>query len=283
VLYLIHQPGKVASQTIEAAIRTSSPNARTERHHYLSARGLVYLESICQLPGIGADLLGGVANQLAAARAVSAELASRQTECSWVITGVRDPLDLCISAFFQNLPIYCPWITYDDANLDAETVHLIEFFTAEFDRMVKQQPAATFQDALIDLKLRGPAPWVDQEFNEFYGVDIYSKRMNRSTPFISLEEGSLNLIVYRTELLSTALHTLLRTVGLSPVSQIMKINTAESKIYSRLYKRFREEFRATRTMINYYYGSKFFQHFYGHLDTKRFAPNTLDTLRGVTD
>lgn len=51
--YLIHQMGKVASQSVEAAIRHAFPAARVERHHYLSDANLTSLQVICRLPGAG--------------------------------------------------------------------------------------------------------------------------------------------------------------------------------------------------------------------------------------
>jgi Putative capsular polysaccharide synthesis protein len=267
--YLIHQVGKVASQTLEAAIRRSTGGtSRIERHHYLSDDGLANLESMCRLPGIQADGFGSVMQQLTVARAVRDELDAyleADVSCGvWVLTGVRHPLDLSVAAFFQNLRTYCPSLDYDDDNADCAADRLIEFFNSEFDRMLLGKSATSFPEALLDLSLRGPEPWFDKEFRPFYDVDVYERPIGRSQPFITFSSSKFNFVIYRTELLSTAIHPLLRTIGApAVVGEMSSVNVGEEKDYLNLYRVFKRRFKPSVSVKDYYYGGPFFRHFYG--------------------
>ena len=115
--YLIHQMGKVASQSVEAAFN-AFPAARVERHHYLSDANLTSLQVICELPG-GDNV--GAERQLNAAIKARAELTARVELGGWVLCGFRDPLKWAVPGFFQNLSSYCPWLTYKETNLRDET------------------------------------------------------------------------------------------------------------------------------------------------------------------
>jgi hypothetical protein len=262
--YLIHQAGKGASQTLEAAIRKSitSP-ARVERHHYLSDAGLANLESICRQPGIEADSSDGVMHQLTLARAVRADLDACEPGSVWVLSGVRDPLDLSVAAFFQNLPIYCPWLDYSIGRADYAADRLIEFFKGEFDRMLSAKPPRNFQEALLNLKLRGPEKWFDEEFHALYDVDVCSMGMRRSEPFVCFRNGKFRFVIYRTELLSSAIYALLRTVGTSPVKEVKDQNVAREKEYSNIYRLFKQKFRPPSQIRDYYFGGWFYRNFYG--------------------
>jgi Putative capsular polysaccharide synthesis protein len=267
--YLIHRVGKVASSTLEAAIRSSTGStSRIECHHYLSDDGLANLESMCRLPGIQADGFGDVMHQLTLAHALRDELGAyldADVSCGvWVLTGVRHPLDLSVSAFFQNLRTYCPSLDYDDDKADCAADRLIELFNSQFDRMLLGKPATSFPEALLDLSLRGPEPWFDKEFRPFYDVDVYERPIARFQPFISFCSGKFNFVIYRTELLSSAIHPLLQTIGAPAVAgEISSVNVGEEKDYSNLYRVFKRRFKPPVSVMDYYCSGPFFRHFYG--------------------
>ena len=262
--YLIHQIGKVASQTIEGVLREATPRSWIERHHFLSDKGLDYLDAMCQLPGVDTNQIGGISHQLRLATAVRAEIASSAFDNIWVLCGVRDPLTLTVSAFFQNLDLYCPWVDYDPANLEVETARLLEFFTFAFERMLSGRPISTYIEALLHLKLRGPERWFEQEFNEFYGVDIYQHPFG-DAPFIQFQHDRFKFCIYRSETLPTALPALLTAMGL-PAMATKDRNVGASKPYAALYHAFRKKFKPSRSMMSYYYDNRFYRHFYSPTD-----------------
>lgn len=268
--YLIHQCGKVASQTVEAAIRESTNGtSRVERHHYLSDGGLADLESMCRLPGVQADGIDGVMHQLTVARAVRKDIDAFRCQDElgggvWILTGVRDPLEVSIAAFFQNLPIYCPWLDYNDDKVNCAADRLIEFFNYEFDRMLSGRSATSFQEALLERKLRGPEPWFDKEFRPFYDVDVYERRIGLSQPYVTFGNRNFKFMIYRMELLSSAIDPLLRGIGAPKVVKDLRdLNVGRKKDYSSIYQAFRQRFRLRSPVMDYYYGGPFFRHFYG--------------------
>ena len=259
--YLIHQPGKVASQTIEYLIRVLSADARVERHHYLSDRRNDDLESLLRLPGADAENARSFAYQLARARTVRAELAEPATRPAWVITGFRDPLVLAISGFFQNLQTFCPWVDYATTDPNREVDRLIEHFELGFEELRSGRSAETFQSALLALKLEGPEPWFDSEFNEVHGIDIYRHEIGEA-PFMIFEREGVKFCVYRMETLPSAVPSLMRALGFPPAIAAHNWNVGDDKPYAGLYRVFKERFQPTVPMIEYYYGGKFFRHFY---------------------
>ncbi len=261
--YLLHQVGKVASQTLEARIRRATGNSgRVERHHFLSEHGLAHLEAICNLPGIERDGADSVMQQVAVARSVRQDIMRREPGRIDVITGIREPLKLAIAAFFQNLPIYCPWVDYNpDASVKMAAA-LIEFFKDQFDRMLLRKPASTFQEALLDLKLRGPEPWFEQEFKAFYGIDVHDLPMSGTDPFVTFKDGRFRFLLYRTEHLPSAIVGLLEAIGLPGGGSLENVNVGAAKGYTHLYSAFLAHFETTSSMEDYYLGSRFYKKFY---------------------
>jgi hypothetical protein len=262
--YLIHQAGKVASQTLEAALRNSvPPHTRIERHHYLSEAGLNRLEAMSRLEGIEADGAAGVMHQLTLARAVRAEVDASEAGSVCVLSGIRDPLEQSISAFFQNLPIYCPWLDYSVEQTEITAQKLIEFFARQSDSMLGGKPPGSFPEALVRLKLRGIETWFDEEFQGFYGIDAYENHLGINTPFIVLRSSRFKVILYRTELLSRAMIDLLRQMGAPRIQIANSRNVGREKDYAHIYQAFRRKFRPSSAVMDYYCGGRFYRHFYG--------------------
>jgi Putative capsular polysaccharide synthesis protein len=245
------------------AILGGASPVRVERHHYLSDTGLANLEYMSRLPGIEADGIDGVMQQLTLARAVRADLDLCEPGTVWVLSGVRDPLDLSVAAFFQNLPIYCPWLDYSIERADYAADQLIEFFRVEFDRMLSAKPPRNFQEALLNLKLGGPEKWFDEEFRELYDVDVCELRMRRSEPFIRFRSGKFRFLIYRTELLSSAIYEVLRAIGTPPFKDVKDENVGREKDYSSIYRLFKQKFRPPSQIMDYYFGGWFSRNFYG--------------------
>jgi hypothetical protein len=181
-----------------------------------------------------------------------------------VLSGFRDPLALVQSAFFQNIATYCPWVDRNPSDLFSEVDRLFEYFDFQFERMRSGAAPSTFQEALLHLKLEGPGSWYDTEFNDFYGIDIYRQEIGVA-PFVTFQSGRFRFCVYRSETLPTALPALLQQVGLPPalLAAQANMNVTDRKEYSRLYGAFKERFRPTPDMVEYYYGGRFYEHFYG--------------------
>ena len=262
ISYLVHQAGKVASQTLEATLRVASDGRfRVERHHFITDRQLDHLDRISRLPGAEMDMPSGVAEQVAVARAVRAEVIAQEPPGTLIVTGIREPLSMSVAAFFQNLPVYCPWVDYAPEAAERSGAQLVSFFNSQFDRVMLGRPPQTFGDALLDIKLRGIADWFDVEFKPCYGFDICDIRMPLEVPFVAFENNGRRFALYRSEQLDLALPKLLTFAGLPRVPAV-NVNVAAEKDYADVYRCFKARFRPTQAMSAFYQGTTFFRTFY---------------------
>jgi hypothetical protein len=257
----VHQAGKVGSQTVEAAIRAHKTGV--ERHHYLSDRGIAYFEFISQLPG--ADVSPGAASvkrQLRAAGAARTKLEAERPDKLWILSGLREPLEHAVSAFFQNLPDYCPELTYDEERVISETDYIIEIFGNQFERVISGGVPKDFSEGLLNLKLIGIDRWVQQEIVEFHDINIYETG-DVSGSEICFAAPKLNLLLYRMETLTQRLPAILRKMGLAGDLPIASQNVGYSKRYGALYRTFQDRFKPNSAICAYYRSTEFFRRFYG--------------------
>lgn len=64
------------------------------------------------------------------------------------------------------------------------------------------------------------------------------------------------------EQLPWGIRPLLRQLGLAPPVSIESRNVGLREEYAGLYNAFKQRFRPTSCMLNYYYGARFWSHFY---------------------
>jgi hypothetical protein len=271
VFYLIHQAGKVASQTLESTILMSDPGSKVERHHYLEAGNLAEVERLCDLAEPSAQV-EALRFQTSRAHLALQRLAMQKPRDVWVLSGFRDPLDLAISAFFQNLSYYVPHYSspapgeaYDRRRFDAEVDRVIDVFTNEVTSYLERARLGTGARDVRELdlrrKLQNLGEWFEREFNPVHGVDVYELDVG-GKPLVHFTRGEKNFVLYRMETLQASLGKLLRLLPIAAVRGVVVLNTAAQKDYSVLYDRFRERFIPTGEMMEYYYGGRFFAHFY---------------------
>ena len=271
MLYVIHQAGKVASQTLEVTIAITDRSAHVSRHHYLEPSNLAEVERLCAEapPGPQVDSL-----RMQAGRGVAALLTLAQTDPRdvFVLSGFRDPLDFAISAFFQNLEYFCadysspgPGEAYDSARFDGEVVRVMELFKNEFSAFLERTRAGLAPRNIHELEVRRKfqnlGEWFDREFKPIFGVDLFALDIG-SHPFIRFNSNRGQFLIYRMESFRENLPAIVSQLPLPEPIKIANQNLSEDKAYATLYKRFRECFTATPEMMEYYYGGRFFHHFY---------------------
>lgn len=267
MFYLIHQAGKVASQTIEVTICLTDRTARVERHHYLVPDNLSEIERLVVLEPANPQ---AASLKMQAGLGLAALLALAQTDPKdvYILSGFRDPLDFAISAFFQNLELFYP--DYRSAsNLETEVDRVIDVFTTEFDGFLERKLAAIAPRNIRELetrrKLQNMGEWFDNEFKPISGVDVYQIDF-RADPFVCFRTPRARFLIYRMETFRANLPTIVSQLPLPEPIKVSDQNLGSDKEYASLYRRFRERFRATPKMIDYYYGSRFFQHFYAGVE-----------------
>jgi len=274
MLYLIHQAGKMASQTLEATIRLSDPSAKIERHHFLLPENLADIDAICDASG-SAEHIEQQRYQTRVARAALAALKGEDPDRVWVVTGVRDPLDHVISKFFQNISEYYPSYTspaagevYDPARFDVQVDATIDVFKRQVGSYFeirraaggKSLPLATFWPVRYAWHL---SEWFEREFKPLHDVDVCDIQIG-TEPFVHVRAERRHFVLYRMETFRDALPSLLKQLPLPGAIHLSNQNVSAEKDYAVLYRRFRERFEPTDEMVEYYYGGRFFDHFYGN-------------------
>ena len=120
------------------------------------------------------------------------------------MTGFRDPMDLAISVFFQNLSYYCPSYVspepdeiYDLERLDQQVDSVIEVFNNEVEAYIgRVRDGLGVRDVReLDLrrKLQNLGEWFDKEFKPLYGIDIFTIEF-RNSPFVRFSVGDVNFL-----------------------------------------------------------------------------------------
>ena len=267
MLYFIHQPGKVGSQTVEASLRASDPSATTLRFHLLARGNLDTGERVARASS--GPLARSLMEQVNGGRRALEELQRHAPSETVVFSGVRDPLDFAIAAFFQNLAYFYPDYSsplpgeqFNTGLFDAEVDRMLEAFAAEFSAFRARigKPADTIRDFVTNKAFHNIGEWYDEEFRTVHGVDVFAMNFSRTFEHFQTERGAF--IIYRRESLHDVLPEILNLLPLPGPPRIINANVSNGKPYAVLYQAFRERFDPNEDMIEYYYGGRFFSHFY---------------------
>ena len=131
--------------------------------------------------------------------------------------------------------------------------------------MEKYYHCASRSSLQLDFKLYSPERWFDREFVSFYGIAVYDYPIG-SAPYLIIRKNNLNFLLYRFEDLLISFYPLLEAIG-SPkdpsLSAPMRLNVARDKPAGGLYHAFCRACMPTEEMTEYYFGGKYFPHFYG--------------------
>ncbi len=265
-MYLIYQPGKVASQAIEAALREVLPASYVERHHYLSREALQSAMEAADVGEIsestrrylyGAD---GVFEQARAAERTSARISAIGAGKVLIITGVRDPIAHSVSAFFQNIDVYCPWLTYEPDRVHEEALAVLDYYLRQVDLTAARVAPSSAGEAVARQKLVHPGVWFEDEFKRYTGIDIFSAPLGQA-PFCTFQGGEFSVLLYRYERLSATLKKMLQAIGLNPFST-PALNVGRDKIYGAVYREFRRLFEVTAKVREVLLENVYTRHFY---------------------
>lgn len=271
MFYLIHQAGKMASQTLELSLVLTDPGARVERHHYLSEANLAAFERACARDRPGPPV-NDLRKQVDAARVAARAFAREDPNHVWVLSGFRDPLDFAISAFFQNLGYYYPSYMspsegedYDRVRFDDEVERVIAVFNREFEAYLVRRTAAlepaNVREIELDTKFSNLGEWFDSDFKVVHGLDVFEVEVG-SKPYVTLRTQRGTFVLYRMETFRESLIPILSSLPLPRDLKLANQNMSAEKDYAVLYRRFRELFVPTASMIEHFYNGKYFVHFY---------------------
>lgn len=268
-LYLVYQPGKVASQSIEAMLQRILPPEHVERHHYLSAEALAAAMTGAEAPRSDAATYdyyygqGGVLEQVQAASRARAKVARVGAKRTLIITGIRNPIAYSIAAFFQNLDVYCPWLTYEGDRTELEADRVLRYFSDQLSRVADRMPPESAADAVAQQKIVHPGIWFETEFQRFTDIDVYAASL-RSEPFSTFCANNSTVLLYRYEALASSMTPMLRSVGLMPVA-VPAVNVGSQKRYAAIYDAFQHRFATTSAVRKVLLENDYTRRFYPEL------------------
>ncbi len=270
---LIHQMGKVGSQTLEHSIRQSAPDLRVERHHQLHEGNLKRLETAANAPGTPEATAASLRYQVVMARACAADLFGQPgSSYGCVLTGYRNPIDQVIASVFQNLDAYELPLQWTAASLPRDCEVVGEFLEHWFEQFLDAARTQECQELVCRFPFPQSVNWFDLEFAPFHNLDVYDYPPGKDGLLV-IDRDQTRFILYQQEQLETQFPLIMRLIpGLSRMVQDNR-NRAVDKPYAALYREFKLRFMPSAAMLEYYVTSKYYRHFYGNRFSQR--PTTL--------
>jgi len=235
---LVYQMGKVGSRTITETLRAAAPDLLIYHVHVLTEEGLQKAEARYRR---AYPWNRRVAQHFIEGRYLQRRL-ENPTNWPWrVITLVRDPVALNISAFFQTLR-YHPDLALREWSP--------EYQEALQERFLRAHPH------------REPLEWLDRELNQALGVDVYSRRFPHERGYDVYSSDRASALVIRLEDLSSCGPAALSSfLGIEPI-ELTSSNVAAAKRYADVYATFIKELKLPPDYVESMYDSKFARHFY---------------------
>lgn len=260
-LIWLYQPGKVASNTI-----CQSNSLKVYNLH-----SLTYAFNVdCKV--------GDICNNMIS------ELKKNSIK---IITGVREPISRDISLFFEStesdiwpLIYYGHCLNYlfgnysKNSNLDFQTLknRICTFeksLNYSFEHLGKE----------ITENKSDEFSWFDYEIKALFGVDIYAYPFDKEKGYTIIEQDNIRILVYKCEKLNQ-LEKIIGEFLEEPEYSLKNSNQGEEKVYSYVYKRFKEEVKLNKQYFDYYYADNpRLKHFYTDSEIEQFKNKWMKKLQ----
>jgi hypothetical protein len=173
--------------------------------------------------------------------------ASLQDKQRRIITLTRDPVARNISAFFQNLDVFC------HAGDARNAGKLIEIFFNKYNQDI-------------------PLNWFDREFREATGIDVYKHEFNKELGYSVIGNRGLEVLIIKSEISDDN-----KTAGLRSflgdacgIRAISKSNVGVDKNYADVYNDFLGSVVFRDGYLDRMYHSKYVRHFYTENEIREF-------------
>ena len=170
-----------------------------------------------------------------------------------VISLVRDPVALRVSAFFQLLDEYLPdW----QPQIESGKITLLDLQNLFYEKG--------------GLGMDGLNTWFDAQIKPIWGIDVYNTPFSKDRGYhIYKQNPNVNLMIIRLEDLNTvAQDAFYEFLGIKDFT-IIRENIGAKKPYSDLYKHFKT-LPLPRDIVNEAYDSRYARHFYTDREIEKF-------------
>lgn len=251
----IYQPGKVAS----ASIYWSSPLKTSHLHSLTYA-----FNADNEMHNLCSDMITKIKNNSIK-----------------IITGVREPISRDMSVFLQDTENNIwPFVKYGNC-----LIYLFGDYykNNKLNFQILRERICTFEKSLdysfeyltseIVKNKSDEFSWFDYEIKALFGIDIYAYPFDRDKGYTLIKQDNIQILVYKCE----KLNQLEKVIGEfleEPEFVIQSTNQGDEKIYSYVYKRFKEEVKLDKSYFDYYYNYNVnysrLKHFYTDLEIEQF-------------
>jgi hypothetical protein len=172
-----------------------------------------------------------------------------------IITLIRDPIARNISTFFENLDFQSTQ-TPNTFSVTSEYFGIRPFVIreGELDEL--------YQNFFDKFYHYDPMDFFDREIKGVFDIDVYEHHFPSSIGYKIYESKIADLLLIRLEnLVSCAQPAFKQFLGIDNI-QLLNTNIGNKKIYSPVYKLFKERVVLPENYIREMYQSKFMRHFY---------------------
>lgn len=180
----------------------------------------------------------------------------KRQKCLYV-TLVRDPLSRNLSAFFQNLHLQKAEIRNE-----ADARKMFSTFQETYGHTI-------------------PNTWMDREFGDQLGIDVYKRRFDTEKKHVVLR--GMNTVIFRVDCSDKVKSNVLSRL-LGRTITVKRENDSDNKEYHEIYKNVQEVAYFAPEFVARMYTSKFSRHFWSLAERQKMAqrwvlPENADELR----
>lgn len=241
---LVYSMGKVGSTSIVEAIQRAELPYTVFKLHALEARRLDAARKEHAQQG---QLYNPRAYHLWVGKALRHRLHEPLAEKWRVITGMREPISLTVSRFFQIADARYPEV------LDAEG-------------RIRENKALEYLQKQIEHFDEHPnyaCTWFDKELKAVFGVDLYAVPFDHEAGYTIVERPDVKVLAYRVEDLERCFVPALRAFfNLTAPIEPVKANRGRKKAYHEVYERVKRQLSFSEDVLSRIYSTRYVQHFY---------------------
>lgn len=265
-LILVYQIPKVASTSLGEGLRRYFPNVKVT--HYLSDYSFSMYQQMVDHMGRGGlpvETIKSIASIINATNEINARFrtalnAGRRVK---IITGVRDPLDLSVSALFHNISTisaFHHWMYQSDPQ--AATSIFSKLIKRFFENTYQDVPCENGVEMLMRMGINMTEWWFESEFNAALNLDLTHYPFDHKQGYAIYAIGQLDILLFRFEDRFRVMEQAVGQFVGVPRIAIPKENVGDLKSYAGLYKEVRSSLVFQEPILDIKYNIPYARHFY---------------------
>lgn len=205
-----------------------------------------------------------------------------------IITGVREPIARDISVFFQGTE----WDIWPLIRYDNSWLYLFGDYkdnnTKKLDGKLLKKEICTFEKSLnhtfdnitreIIKNKSDEFSWFDYEIKALFDVDIYEYPFDKEKGYSIIKQDNIHILIYKCEQLNQ-LEDIIGEFIKEPGFSLNSTNQGDEKVYSYVYKKFKEKVKLKKSYFDYYYADNSkLKHFYTDTEIEQFMDKWKEKL-----